>query len=281
MIINTHPADRRRMIHELSDLLNTPAEYLRSPTYGYRIGHLIVNRDGTISTEVPHMVEVVRPFLLEHHYLIEETQAETETPLPAPIVRRAMRIAAELGEPTAFQLTQLLLILYCRQYILNRMLKTTELFIDHEFVRELESDIPASIAIILHRFEKAQNQGKISGISLTDNSITLELPLESQNPDHVPVYNELLRRLVAMAHSIKGVQVGQHVPDSEKYTARAFLIRLGFNGKDHRDARNVLLHHLDGYAAFRRDADMNKHNAKLARQRRETATHRSSQRRHG
>lgn len=69
MIINTHPTDRRRMIHELSDLLNTPAEYLRSPTYGYRIGHLIVNRDGTISTEVPHMVEVVRPFLLEHHYL--------------------------------------------------------------------------------------------------------------------------------------------------------------------------------------------------------------------
>ena len=40
MLINSRPPDRRRMIHELSDLLNTPAEYLRPPTYGYRIGSL-------------------------------------------------------------------------------------------------------------------------------------------------------------------------------------------------------------------------------------------------
>lgn len=133
MIINTHPPDRCRMIHELSDLLSTPAEYLRSPTYGYRIGHLIVNRDGTITTESPHMVEVIRPFLLEHNYLIEETPTTSETPLPAPITRRSLRITAGIGELNAFQFRQLLLILYCRQYILNRMLKTNELFIDYEF----------------------------------------------------------------------------------------------------------------------------------------------------
>ena len=279
MIINTHPADRRRMIHELSDLLSTPAEYLRSPTYGYRIGHLIVNRDGTITTESPHMVEVIRPFLIEHNYLIEETITTSETPLQSPITRRSLHITAGIGDLDAFQLRQLLLILYCRQYILNRMLKTNGLFIDYEFSRELECDAPATTTIVLQRFSTALAQGKVSGFSIVNDHITLDMALGSQDPDHIPVYIDLLKRLVSMAATIKTVHVYQHVPDSEKYTARSFLIRLGYNGKEHREARKVLLAHLDGYASFRRDADMNKHKAKLARQRREKAAQRNPQRR--
>lgn len=105
------------------------------------------------------------------------------------------------------------------------------------------------------------------------------MTLESQAPDHIPVYSDLLKRLISMAAAIKTVHVYQHVPDSEKYTARAFLIRLGYNGKEHQTTRKTLLDHLDGYASFRRDADMNKHKAKLARQRREKAAQRNQGRR--
>lgn len=228
MIINTHPADRRRMIHELSNLLSTPAEYLRSPTYGYRIGHLVVNRDGTISTESPHMVEVIRPFLLEHHYLIEETPAATQAPLPAPVMRRALHISANIASVTAYQLRQLLLILYCRQYILNRMLKTNDIFIDYEFARELECEVPDTTTDMIQHFTTALAQGKINGLSLQNGHITLEIQMTNQDPDHIPVYKDLLKQLISMAAMIKSIRLYQHVPDSEKYTARAFLIRLGY-----------------------------------------------------
>ena len=279
MIINTHPSDRRRMIHELSDLLSTPAEYLRSPTYGYRIGHLIVNRDGTISTEAPHMLEVIRPFLLERHYLTEETSVETETPAPAPISRREMHITAAVEDLNTFQLTQLMLILYSRQYIINRMLQTNALFIDYDYARQLECDSPDSVPAFSGRFKNAAEQGQISGVSISDNHITLDIPLDAQDPDNLPIYNDLLKRLVTMAATIKVVHVYQHIPDSEKYTARAFLIRLGYNGKDQRGARKVLLDHLEGYAAFRHEADMDKHKAKLLKQRREKAAQQRGRRR--
>ena len=39
--------------------------------------------------------------------------------------------------------------------------------------------------------------------------------------------------------------------ESEKYSFRIFLIRLGFNGKENAAVRKTLLHRLSGSAAFR------------------------------
>ena len=75
MLINVHPADRRRMVNELSAMLDIPAEYLHSPTYAYRIGHLVVNRDGTITVDEPCMIARIRPLLLERGYISEENHS--------------------------------------------------------------------------------------------------------------------------------------------------------------------------------------------------------------
>lgn len=274
MLINSHPADRRRMVNELSALLDIPAEYLRSPTYGYRIGHLVVNRDGTITVDEPHTIARIRPLLLERGYILEESQTVARVELPVPVSRTSLRVSAELNCPTVIQMCHLIQILYSRQHIINRMLKTSQLFVELGYASALEDACPDNMVDFLARFEAATDNGQVSGISLSADSITLDIPLENHDPEHIPVYNELLRRLVAMSHSIKRVTLEQHIPDSEKYTARAFLIRLGYNGKAEANARKVLLDHLDGYASFRFDTDMEKHKAKLARQRRENVSRR-------
>ena len=51
MTLSTHPEDRREMVRALSERLQTPAIYLRTPTYAFRIGKLTVNRDGSIASE--------------------------------------------------------------------------------------------------------------------------------------------------------------------------------------------------------------------------------------
>ena len=51
MTLQTTPADRREMVQAISERLNSPAVYLRAPTYAYRIGGLTVERDGSIDSD--------------------------------------------------------------------------------------------------------------------------------------------------------------------------------------------------------------------------------------
>ena len=164
MLINSRPPDRRRMIHELSDLLNTPAEYLRPPTYGYRIGNLVVNRDGTITTDSPQVIATIRPFLLERGYLPDEASAISAAPPPSPTHRSRMEICAPLGSLTVRQLKILIQILYCRQHILNRMLRTTRVSIDTDYVKHLDTAVPGDVSSFVADFARAIEDGQVCGV---------------------------------------------------------------------------------------------------------------------
>ena len=79
MTINTHPEDRREMVRALSERLQTPAIYMRTPTYAFRIGQLTVNRDGSITGEDEALLESLRPLLIERGWLEEEPADAPET----------------------------------------------------------------------------------------------------------------------------------------------------------------------------------------------------------
>ena len=51
MNIKTNCTDRKAMAHALAAHLGTTAEYLRTPTYAFRVGNLQVERDGSITGE--------------------------------------------------------------------------------------------------------------------------------------------------------------------------------------------------------------------------------------
>lgn len=69
MTLSTHPEDRREMVRALSERLQTPAVYLRTPTYAFQIGSLTVNRDGSIASEDEALLESLRPMLIERGWL--------------------------------------------------------------------------------------------------------------------------------------------------------------------------------------------------------------------
>ena len=72
MTLRAHPEDRREMVRVLSERLQTPAIYLRTPTYAFRIGELSINRDGSITGEDASLLESLRPLLIERGWLEEE-----------------------------------------------------------------------------------------------------------------------------------------------------------------------------------------------------------------
>ena len=69
MTLQTTPADRREMVQAISERLNSPAVYLRTPTYAYRIGGLTVERDGSIDSDDEALLETLRPMLIERGWL--------------------------------------------------------------------------------------------------------------------------------------------------------------------------------------------------------------------
>ena len=79
MTLQTNPAERREMVQAISERLGSPAVYLRTPTYAYRIGGLTVERDGSIISDDDALLEALRPMLIERGWLTDAEASVTKT----------------------------------------------------------------------------------------------------------------------------------------------------------------------------------------------------------
>ena len=77
------------------------------------------------------------------------------------------------------------------------------------------------------------------------------------------IYDELFK--IAVANDYPQASITPHVdPESEKYRANSWLVRMGFAGAAHKELRHTLTAHLNGYAAFKSAAGMQAHREKYA-----------------
>lgn len=311
MTLSTHPEDRREMVRALSDRLQTPAIYLRTPTYAFRIGGLTVNRDGSIASEDEALLESLRPMLIERGWLeeepadaleaenskaeavgeniasnVEETArayaetadtpnnaenapaADSEAQIGAPVER--VDITTPLPDWTVAQRTNLLRTLYSKQYLLNRMMQGETLYIEESFVTALTDSPPASVADFEAHVQDEIEAERICGIAFEAGKFIFSTPYCPEEPTRWMVYNKLLDGILRSAKTAKRVSIRHQVtPENEKYYANSWLMRMGFGGSEHRELRRVLLRHLNGYAAFKSEADMQAHREKYAQLRRD------------
>lgn len=308
MTLSTHPEDRREMVRALSERLQTPTIYLRTPTYAFRIGGLTVNRDGSITGEDEALLESLRPMLIERGWLEEEpaeaenSKAEAAGENIAPNVEEAARAYAEtadtpnnaenapaadseaqIGAPvervdittplpdwTVPQLTNLLRALYGRQYLLNRMMQGETLYIEEPFVTALTDSPPASVTDFEARVQDELEAGRIRGIAFEAGKFIFSTPYCPEEPTRWMVYSKLLDGILRSAKTAKRVSIRHQVtPENEKYHANSWLMRMGFGGSEYKKLRHALMHHLNGYAAFKSEADMQAHREKYAQLRRD------------
>ena len=130
MTLQTNPAERRKMVQAISERLGSPAVYLRTPTYAYRIGNLTVERDGSIASDDDALLETLRPMLMERGWLTDATaDSEAEAPVAKaePTEQDSETTQMELSFPvedwTVPQLKNLMHTLYSNQQILRRTAK--------------------------------------------------------------------------------------------------------------------------------------------------------------
>ena len=75
------------------------------------------------------------------------------------------------------------------------------------------------------------------------------------NPDLAAAYVNLCLAMSAQAIAQRSTIMRKTRSDNELFTFRVWLVRLGLNGDEFRETRDLLLAHLDGDRAWRFDKD--------------------------
>lgn len=264
MTLQTNPAERREMVQAISERLGSPAVYLRTPTYAYRIGDLTVERDGSIVSDDDELLETLRPMLIERGWLTDAEASVTKTePTEQDSEITQMELSFPVEDWTVPQLKNFLHTLYSNQHILRRMTQSDALYIDRQMMERLdEAQTPADLEA---RLADGLATGLLKGCRIQDGRFTLETVQYDRDPVRWQVYATLLSAILEHAKAAKRVFLRADAdPENEKYRGNSFLMRLGFGGPEHKPLRHVLLGHLNGYAAFRSAAGMQAHREKYA-----------------
>ena len=279
--IATQCDDRKAMVRRLSERLQTPAVYLYTPTYAFRIGEITVNRDASVSGEREALLPAAE-CLLENGYITELpaelTEDDSEVPAEeAPAEAEPTDSAAEaitmttlrIYEPdwTVQSMTNLMHMLYARQDLINRMLQMNCLRIDEVFIQALASEMMTSVGDFEALLHRAILDEHVTGVNIEHDAVLVELPWEKDSIRWV-FYSQIISACIKAAKTAKRVLPRRLDSEADKYHANAWLARLGFGGPEHKELRSTLMSHLSGYAAFKTADRMQAHKDKLAEQRR-------------
>lgn len=248
MTIETKFPDRRTLVTHLSRYLQTPAVYLRMPSRAYQIGPITVNQDGSITGDHTDLMRIL-PFLREHGYVPADVQPDPPADLKAQEVR------CSLDRWTVPQIMNLMKLLCSKQHLIRRMLKSDELHINSEYLKDLAGNPPINADELEAAFHAAIGTGALHGFLLSRSEMIFELE------GHIPqdIAETFFTHIVQLAKELSHVQLTERRFENEKYDAHAFLTRLSLSGVRHKTLRRMLTGHLTGYAAYKTETGMQGH----------------------
>jgi hypothetical protein len=271
MTVTTNTTDRKALAKALADKLGTTAKYMGPPTFGYQVGDYIVDRDGNIEGED---FEALRDFLQsigcfpeeETEPAGEQTEPETETPNSG--TQDQVSISVPADDLTPAQMKNLIFTLFTKQYLIGKMTGGDLLNIPDNLIARLMENTPETMEDFKALLDAAKEDG-LTGFEFAEGKVTLTYAAHQDEPERNMLYAMLTARILKAAKEATRVFPERQEPENEKYFARAWLLRIGYNGADSKAERNLLLKHLKGHSAFPNDEAAEKHKAKYAEIRKE------------
>ena len=271
MTVTTNTTDRKALAKALADKLGTTAKYMGPPTFGYQVGDYIVDRDGNIEGED---FEALWDFLQsigcfpeeETEPAGEQTEPETETPDSGAQDQVSISVPADDLTPT--QMKNLIFTLFTKQYLIGKMTGGDLLNIPDNLIARLMENTPENMEDFKALLDAAKEDG-LTGFEFAEGKVTLTYAAHQDEPERNMVYAMLTARILKAAKEATRVFPERQEPENEKYFARAWLLRIGYNGADSKAERNLLLTHLKGHSAFPNDEAAEKHKTKYAEIRKE------------
>ena len=238
MRFKTEAENRKNVVKAMEEVLGVRAKYLGPPTFSYEVGCFTVDRDGNVDTDSEEEGTKMQNELIERGLAQEESDK--------------LNIGLPLEGVTPEALKNLIYMIHSKQYLLGKAVGTEVLKVSDTLVEKLE----AEEAPTLERIMEIISEEEPIGLGFKADKIWFNgFP---QSADASTAYCELVAAMVKMAKEQKRISPKETIEENEKYYMRIWLVRLGFDGKEGKEVRNLLLSKLKGHTAFRTEADKEK-----------------------
>lgn len=280
-ITNTNAPDRKKLVKALAEHFDFDATYAGPPTFNYNVGDITVERDGQLATEDEALAARLKDFLIQNEWLdAEATEAEATaeeaTAEPAPeeaepeqdLGDEVMKVGYPLDGMTTTAMTNLIHLLYSKQYLICKSVREELIAITDEAISELHEKNPQTVEETITLIRELTKRGCIKGMAISETDILLAFPPTEDDATRA-AFQHLGVSICNAAKAATRVQADFQKPEAEKYHMRGWLLRLGFGGPANAGARKILLQHLAGCSAFPNAEQAKRHADKYAAIRKE------------
>ena len=228
---NVKGNQRKQLVKALEEIIGAKSEYMGVPTFSYRIGKLMVDRIGTVTSK-DTSTEVFKNIAIALSLRGFEPEGGLEQ---ADIRVEGDAVTITDSAATSTNKVDLLEIKMPREMFTEKGIENLRRLI------RAKGDL----------IKKAIGTDELP-LNLEEETIGFPwFPLKGDT-DEVEHHEKFIEALCRMAINQKRVTAKVVKSENEKYDFRCFLLRLGFIGDDHKAFRRYYLRNLSGNAAFKR-----------------------------
>ena len=225
--------NRKEIIKTLEEHFGVKAKYMGAPTFDYKMDidgkTFTIDRAGKVLD--PDGIQVELDALIKNT-VSEDVKIEVELPMEGH---------------TGITLKNLLNMIYSKQVLIKKVFAVDADIVSREVVEALSREKIKSVDE-LKDVIKSVGEDKLYGLKFNQSTLTFDFCGTTIEPD---AFIQFVASLNKMAKEVKHTCVKPVITDNEKYTMRAWLLRLGFIGPEFKKTRELLLKNLEGNSAFR------------------------------
>ena len=271
MTIQTNLNDRKELARKLIPFNhNEKLHYAGAPTFAYEGQSFRILRSGDIECDDGKTEAAMIGFLQQEGILPQPEPAEgTETEVPQERLQQdetpglealpqtetepdMMEIKVPLDGMNGAQLRNLVFMLHAQQYLLNRAAGHENIQVPDRLIEDLKEEPVTDRTSFFAVYQNYRKEGK--GFLITAETVTFCLAA-TNNAVKNRALIELTAFMVGAAKKAKRINPVTRKPENEKYYLRMWLLRIGMGTKASHESRMALLKGLNGWSAFRTEAD--------------------------
>ena len=238
---NVTGEDRKQLVAIISREAGIQPVYTRMPECAFVIGNMKVTKTGALLWDErtdAALIDRITAALATAGFTAEEEDTEAAEDEPeAEEAETTEKAEAETEEETEAPEEGGLTVTMPRDYFTD------------EALENLKKIVASKRSLLM----KALGADDLP-ILISDETVSFPW-FPEPSPAEAKTFTNLIAAICKMAKEAKRVTAKEKETESEKYTFRCWLLRLGFVGAEHKHDRAILLQNLSGHAAFKNQAD--------------------------
>lgn len=262
MTIQTNLNDRKELARKLIPFNhNEKLHYAGAPTFAYEGQNFRILRSGDIEcddgkTEAAMIGFLQREGILPRPEAVQKPRPQQDEGPEQEMNPDVMEITIPADGMDGAQMRNLVFMLHAQQYLLNRAAGHENIQVPDRLIEDLKEEPVTDRTSFFAVYQNYSKEGK--GFLIAAETVTFCLAA-TDNAVKNRALIELTVFMVGAAKKAKRINPVTRKPENEKYYLRMWLLRIGMGTKASHESRMALLKGLNGWSAFRTEADAKAH----------------------